>query len=218
MTYALVLAFMVGSQPTAIRTSIQLVNICRPQIVRSRRVCTAPRAQIRFTIKKKVSFGDRLCVVGDHEKLGKWSTDNAQQLKWSEGHVWSADMDIPEDSTLEYKVVNVKGEGDPRWEKGGNRKMKIGQDDVVIDMAWDRTGNGAGEDNGGFLQGIAGGDDSPAIGMLPQNGWQGKQVEFMQENRHTHDRSGVWNTDGLDGPILALVEGDQKAGRYVAAP
>ena len=58
--------------------------------------------------------------MGDHEKLGNWSTDDAAELKWSDGHVWTADMDIPEDSNVEYKVVNVKGQGDPRWEKGGN--------------------------------------------------------------------------------------------------
>lgn len=170
---------------------------------------------MRFTIKKKVSFGDRLCVVGDHEKLGKWRTDDAANLKWSEGHVWSAEMDLPEESTLEYKVVNVKGEGDPRWEKGNNRTLEIGQDDVVVDMAWDRTGGGG--DNGASLHEVFGGDDSPAIGMLPQNGWQGKSVQFMQENQHNGDRNGCWNTDGLDGPVLALVKGDSHAGRCAAA-
>ena len=190
------------------------LSSCRPQIARSRRVTTS-RAHVRFTITKKVSFGDRLCLVGDHEKLGNWSTDDAAELKWSDGHVWTADMDIPEDSNVEYKVVNVKGQGDPRWEKGGNRTLTVGAEDVVVDMAWDRTGNGAGGGDGyNPLHDVAGGDNSPAIGMLPQNGWQGKHVEFMQENRHSHDRHGSWNTDGLTGPVLALVKGDERSGRY----
>lgn len=177
-----------------------------------------PRAQVRFTIKKKVSWGDRLCIVGDHEKLGKWRTDEAAQLKWSDGHVWTADMEMPENSKLEYKVVNVKGQGDPRWEKGDNRKLKVGSDDMTVDMAWDRTNNGAVHPGNGSHH-----EPSMQVGelqvgapadTLAPNVWQGKQIEFMQENRHSRDRSGVWNTDGLEGPVLALVAGDQKSGRY----
>ena len=37
----------------------------------------------------------------------------------------------------------------------------------------------------------------------------------MRSNEHSRERAGVWNTQGLEGAALALVEGDEKSGRCV---
>ena len=53
---------------------------------------------------------------------------------------------------------------------------------------------------------------------LPHQQWQGKSTQFMRSNEHSWERAGVWNTQGLEGPALALVQGDEQSGRCVDAP
>ena len=48
---------------------------------------------------------------------------------------------------------------------------------------------------------------------LPHQQWTGRSTQFMQSNDHRREREGVWNTDGLEGPALDLVKGDQDSGR-----
>lgn len=151
-------------------------------------------------------------------------------------------MDMPDDATMEFKLVNVKGQGDPQWEKGKNRKLVVGHDDLQVEMSWGKTDNGAVAPAGGEAKAMqaASEDQSASSGgnsgdqkqwepprmdytsdssseaygdQMPQNGWQGKQIHFMTENNHTGDRSGTWDTTGLEGPILALVKGDEQAAR-----
>ena len=50
---------------------------------------------------------------------------------------------------------------------------------------------------------------------LPHQQWQGKSTQFMRSNEHSRERAGVWNTQGLEGPALALVEGDEQSGRCI---
>ncbi len=38
----------------------------------------------------------------------------------------------------------------------------------------------------------------------------------MRSNEHGGDRSGVWNTEGLEGAALSIVAGDEKSGRCVS--
>lgn len=48
---------------------------------------------------------------------------------------------------------------------------------------------------------------------LPHQQWQGRQVSFMRANEHTRERQGVWDSEGLQGAALAIVEGDRDQGR-----
>ena len=47
----------------------------------------------------------------------------------------------------------------------------------------------------------------------PHQRWQGRSTQFMQSNQHSGDRGGVWATEGLQGPALAIVEGDRDGAR-----
>lgn len=51
---------------------------------------------------------------------------------------------------------------------------------------------------------------------LPHQQWQGRSTQFMRSNEHSRERAGVWNTQGLEGPALALVKGDEESGRWVS--
>lgn len=52
---------------------------------------------------------------------------------------------------------------------------------------------------------------------LPHQQWQGRSTRFMRSNEHGRDRSGAWNTEGLEGAALAIVAGDEKSGRCMQA-
>ena len=43
--------------------------------------------------------------------------------------------------------------------------------------------------------------------------WQGREVSFMRANEHSRERQGVWESAGLEGAALALVDGDRDNGR-----
>lgn len=49
---------------------------------------------------------------------------------------------------------------------------------------------------------------------LPHQQWQGRSTQFMRSNEHSRERAGVWNTEGLEGPALELVKGDEESGRW----
>lgn len=49
---------------------------------------------------------------------------------------------------------------------------------------------------------------------LAHSQWQGAEVKFMQANEHSRERQGVWDTSGLQGAALSLVQQDEQAARY----
>ena len=65
--------------------------------------------------------------------------------------------------------------------------------------------NGSGPKLG---NGVASSDE-----RLPHQQWQGRSTQFMRSNEHNRERAGTWNTEGLEGPALDLVEGDEESGR-----
>ena len=44
--------------------------------------------------------------------------------------------------------------------------------------------------------------------------WQGREASFMRSNEHSGERREKWNTEGLKGAVLELVEGDKRAGNW----
>lgn len=70
----------------------------RASMLRSERMVLRCQTQttkvtITFKIKKKVSYGHRIGVLG--ESLGKWSPDKALLLEWEAGDQWvSAPVEV----------------------------------------------------------------------------------------------------------------------------
>lgn len=205
---------------------------CRSSGVRTQRLRPC-KAAVKFQIKKQVEWGDKLCLVGNHKVLGRWEADNGVELRWNDGDVWTANVKLPDNAKVEYKVVNIKGLGDPEWERGDNRSLSVGSEPVDVQLKWGKTDNGA-VAPGGYEPRQLNADSDAKVGSdtseawsssyesdsgegssdaLPQNKWQGKEVRFMTENQHSKERSGVWNTDGLHGAVLDLVTSDEHSAR-----
>lgn len=58
-------------------------------------------------------------------------------------------------------------------------------------------------------------DDAQNAPLLPLDQWSGDEVVFMQSNEHPRDRQGTWDTDGLSGTSLRLVQGDRDASNWL---
>lgn len=57
-------------------------------------------SRIRFWLKYRAEWGQRLKVVGSHDNLGSWGLDGAPELKWSEGDMWHCMVDLPAGMSL----------------------------------------------------------------------------------------------------------------------
>ena len=52
----------------------------------------------------QVKYGESLRVVGNHPSLGAWDAGRGLQLRWNEGHVWAAEVEMEAGSKVEFKV------------------------------------------------------------------------------------------------------------------
>ena len=61
---------------------------------------------VTVTIKctRHLEFGQVLKVVGDATEVGAWNLSAAPLLNWSEGDVWSVELQLPAASKLAFKV------------------------------------------------------------------------------------------------------------------
>lgn len=92
-----------------------------------------------------------LAIVGNIESVGNWSVENAKILEWTEGDVWQAEVDLPPNTTVEYKYITLL-EGSDRllgWAPGGNlqvstKEATLGSQIVVSSLVcWGEGGKQA---------------------------------------------------------------------------
>ncbi len=69
----------------------------------------------------QAAFGESLKVVGSNEAVGAWDITSAPDMSWTDGNVWALDLDLPEQSDFEYKIVHVHYNG-TSWESCQNRQ------------------------------------------------------------------------------------------------
>jgi hypothetical protein len=85
----------------------------------------------------QVAFGQNLAVVGDAEALGGWEVGRAPQLRWGEGDVWSASVELPAGATLNYKFIVQQGPGQPPlWEDCNNRTLAVDPAAAQLSCVW----------------------------------------------------------------------------------
>lgn len=75
----------------------------------------AAKVTVTFKIKKKVSYGQRVGVLG--ESMGKWAPEKALMLEWGAGDQWvSAPVQVERSAIpccVLKKISNIDGEY--RW-------------------------------------------------------------------------------------------------------
>jgi len=77
--------------------------------------------KVTFQMPHSVPFGQEVVIAGDAQVLGSWSLSKAKKLLWNEGDLWTVTVDLPANSSIQYKYAIMRhGNEDVEWMPGTN--------------------------------------------------------------------------------------------------
>lgn len=100
---------------------------------------------VNFHLPYRCKYGQKLCLVGSNDVLGGWHVDRAVPMNWTEGDIWTVELQLPATHNgngvqLEYKYV-VRSERDKsavRWKEGNNCYLTLpAQGRLHVRDTWD---------------------------------------------------------------------------------
>lgn len=99
----------------------------------SQDVETVQLIRCKFQIRKQITFGEELRLVGSHAGMGAWDLNKSLTLNWGEGDVWTTDdVELPVDGVFIYKYAVVPA-GTPEqvleWQEGNNQVLTLSSED-----------------------------------------------------------------------------------------
>lgn len=179
---------------------------------------TSKHGKVRVNVRldHQVHFGEHVVILGSAKELGSWKKE--VPLDWSESG-WVGDLELKGGHSIEFKFVIVKDKSF-LWEKGENRVIELPkQGSFGLVCHWNNTGealdllhleeedhigeNGSPTADAADLHLEV--EPSPFVGQ-----WQGMDISFVQSNEHRNrETDRKWDTSGLEGLALKLVEGDR---------
>jgi hypothetical protein len=103
-------------------------------MARRRDVETVQLIKCKFQIRRQITFGEELRLIGSHASMGAWDMTKSLTLTWGEGDLWSsADVELPVDGVFIYKYAIVPA-GQPEtvteWQQGNNQVLTLTPDDL----------------------------------------------------------------------------------------
>ncbi|KAJ4723049.1 phosphoglucan, water dikinase, chloroplastic-like [Melia azedarach] len=179
------------------------------------------KVRLNVRLDHQVQFGEHVVILGSAKELGSWKKN--MPMNWTKNG-WVCDLELKGGQSVEYKFVIVRDDKSKQWEVGDNRILKLpGGGSFEIVCRWNETAEAvdllpfglleneeAAVENGSAVttsEAPLEVEASPFVGQ-----WQGKSVSFMRSNDHRNrETDRKWDTSGLVGLPLTLVEGDQKA-------
>ncbi|KAM3357251.1 phosphoglucan, water dikinase, chloroplastic [Capsicum galapagoense] len=182
------------------------------------------KVQLRFRLDHQVEFGEHVAVLGSAKELGSWKKNMV--MDWTENG-WIGELELRSGETLEYKFVIVGKDKNMLWENGSNRILKLpegGSFELV--SKWNATDEPVNllpldsfeieaeveeaSDNGATITSQAAVPDVVTSPFVEQ--WQGRSASFVRSKDQLDlEKSRKWDTSGLTGISLKLVEGDKDA-------
>ncbi|KAK8512186.1 hypothetical protein V6N13_097150 [Hibiscus sabdariffa] len=98
---------------------------------------------VKFQLQKECSFGEHFFIVGDHPMLGLWDPESAVPLTWSEGHVWTAELDIPVGVSIQFKFILKTSTGKLLWQPDPDRIFESCEtkNTIIICEDWEKAEN-----------------------------------------------------------------------------
>ncbi|KAG0617394.1 hypothetical protein M758_5G187000 [Ceratodon purpureus] len=98
-----------------------------------------PTVKVKFELQRECHFGQQFKVVGGDSQFGDWDPSAAVLLNWTEGHLWTAEVDVPEGKRFEYKYVLSGQEGEVEWQPGSNLVLEAtaGAGSLVVSEPWE---------------------------------------------------------------------------------
>ncbi|KAL3826101.1 hypothetical protein ACJIZ3_022130 [Penstemon smallii] len=94
--------------------------------------------QVRFNLQKQCDFGQHFLIVGDHPIIGSWKSSDGVPLNWSEGHVWTVDLDMPIGELIKYKFILKEQSGNITWQQGPDRVFTTWESEkrIIVSEDW----------------------------------------------------------------------------------
>ena len=191
------------------------------------------KVKLRLRIDHQVQFGESHAILGSAECTGAWQ--ERIPMCWTESG-WVVELEANPQEKLEYKHVIITHSGDVVWEGGPNRMLSLpseGQFEVVTH--WDCTYEelqlqGEPVMNGSqVVHDDVGGKEERAQSPEPASSRQTADIpvhrleelstSFVQQwqggpKDNGKESARKWDTTGLDGPALQIVEGDKSASNW----
>ncbi|KAF8397310.1 hypothetical protein HHK36_016223 [Tetracentron sinense] len=76
---------------------------------------------VKFQLQKECLFGEQFFLVGDDSIFGLWDPSSAIPLDWSDGNVWTVELDIPIGKSILFKFMLKGITGEISWQPGPDR-------------------------------------------------------------------------------------------------
>lgn len=175
------------------------------------------KVRLKIRLDHQVEFGESVAILGSVKELGSWK--KKVPMNWTESG-WVCTLEFKGGESVEYKFLTVRADKSMLWEGGHNRVLKLpngGSFEMVCH--WNATTEAVGlpsseegEDvgqNGSTVADTVGAEEVESSPFVDQ--WKGNAISFMRSNEHGNREGGKWDTSGLEGLALKLVEGDRNA-------
>lgn len=180
------------------------------------------RENVLLTLRldHQVEYGEHVAVLGSAKELGSWK--EKVMMVWTENG-WLCELELKGNRSVEYKFVIVGKDKNLLWESGNNRVLMLPREGSFgLVCNWNMTSENAnlvsleaegiekvGDNGSTTVKDIAVGGvvSSPFVEQ-----WQGKSISFVRSKEHLDmNKESKWDTSGLEGLALKLVEGDKNA-------
>ncbi|WJX42983.1 hypothetical protein P8452_30147 [Trifolium repens] len=97
--------------------------------------------RVEFQLLKDCDFGEQFLIVGDDPMLGSWNPLGALPLTWSDGHIWTVELDMPAGKSIQYKFLLKGKEGDIIWQPGSDRIIQTWEtvNRIIVCEDWENA-------------------------------------------------------------------------------
>ncbi|OIW00850.1 hypothetical protein TanjilG_12254 [Lupinus angustifolius] len=94
---------------------------------------------VTFQLEKNCDFGEQFLIVGDDPVLGSWDPADALPMTWSDGHIWSVELDMPTGKSILYKFILKGKAGDIVWQPGSDRTIQTSEtmERIIVCEDWE---------------------------------------------------------------------------------
>ena len=115
------------------RGDAQLIRSMHPT---SNAMGTSGGTILLLSVHSKQPYGLQVGVVGDAAVFGAWEPEVGLRLKWTEGNIWTARVELPAGTaSLEYKLVTMHKMGFNDWEQYDNRLLRLDDNSPVVTLS-----------------------------------------------------------------------------------
>ncbi|CAA7389891.1 unnamed protein product [Spirodela intermedia] len=96
---------------------------------------------VKFRLRQSCEFGEQFLLVGEDTKLGSWKPGSAMPMEWSDGDVWTVEMDLPVGKEIKFKFILRELSGGIKWQPGPDRVLQTWDtiNTIVVTHDWENA-------------------------------------------------------------------------------